>query len=88
MQKFDQNGQYLMQWGMSGVGDGDFDRPTDIAIDSAGNVYITDYGNDRVQKFNSQGVYSFQWGTTGSATASLTSAGIAISSDNTVYVTD
>jgi len=34
---------------------GEFDTPWTLAGDSAGNVYVVDYGNQRVQKFNALG---------------------------------
>jgi DNA-binding beta-propeller fold protein YncE len=35
-----------------GSGGGDFHGPSDIALDSAGSIYVTDGGNQRVEKFN------------------------------------
>ncbi|MEN6342655.1 MAG: dockerin type I domain-containing protein, partial [Methanospirillum sp.] len=35
----------------SGRGEGWFDDPRDIAIDDAGNLYVADAGNHRIQKF-------------------------------------
>ncbi|WP_163350016.1 NHL repeat-containing protein [Desulfovibrio sp. JC010] len=34
---------------------GSFDKPTDLAIDSADNVYVLDFKNNRVQLFDSDG---------------------------------
>jgi DNA-binding beta-propeller fold protein YncE len=36
-------------WGRFGTDDGEFDRPRGIAIDSDGNVYVADSGNNRIQ---------------------------------------
>jgi hypothetical protein len=36
--------------------------PGGIAVDEFGNVYVADYGNDRVQKFTSDGQFLVQWG--------------------------
>src|SRR5262249_43113893 len=40
-----------------GPGDhaGSLDRPASVAVDSIGNVYVTDYGRDRVEVFASDG---------------------------------
>ncbi|MEE9128633.1 MAG: phage tail protein [Phycisphaerales bacterium] len=42
-------------WGEYGVEPGRFDEPWSLAADGAGNVYVVDYGNHRVQKFDSHG---------------------------------
>jgi uncharacterized protein (TIGR03663 family) len=38
-------------WGKSGSGSGDFNRPIGIAVDTQGNVYVSDTMNHRIQKF-------------------------------------
>jgi tripartite motif-containing protein 71 len=43
--------QLLTTWGSEGSGDGQFGEPGGIAVDGAGNVYVADTGNNRVQKF-------------------------------------
>jgi len=55
--------QLVEVWGQSspgsvpkaGTGPGEFDTPWTLAGDRAGNVYVVDYGNHRVQKFNAIG---------------------------------
>ena len=55
VQKFDSTGVYLAQWGSIGTGDGQFFEPQKIAVDSAGNVFVTENNNFRVQKFTDTG---------------------------------
>ena len=50
------------QQGMPGSGDGQFNIPTDIAIDSFDNVHVVDNVNDRIQKFNSEGSFLSKFG--------------------------
>ncbi|HEX2408233.1 MAG TPA: hypothetical protein VHJ38_13600 [Nitrososphaeraceae archaeon] len=36
---------------------------TDIATDSAGNVYVPDGGSNKVQKFTTDGIFVKEWNT-------------------------
>jgi len=49
--KFDENGKFLMEWGIYGTGRGQFIVPFALNIDSKGNVFVVDKGNNRVQQF-------------------------------------
>jgi len=53
--KFDKNGDWVKQWGAFGSGEGEFNTPHSIASDKAGNIYVADRGNRRIQVFNSDG---------------------------------
>ena len=46
---------FSRSFGSKGSGNGQFKSPYDIAIDSEGLVYVTDYGNNRIQKFSPEG---------------------------------
>ena len=52
---------FITQWGGLGSGDGQFNEPLGIATDAAGDVYVVDATNYRVQKFTSSGAYLTQW---------------------------
>ena len=59
------------RWGTAGSGNGQFKLPLGIAVDAAGNVYVADAGNDRIQKFTSDGVFLNAWGTFGSGVCAI-----------------
>ena len=42
-------------WGTKGTAPGQFDGPRGIAVDRQGNVYVSEYGNNRIQKFSASG---------------------------------
>ena len=48
---------YLRKWGESGEGAGKFKYPSADAVDSSGNVWVTDYSNNRIEEFNSTGTF-------------------------------
>jgi DNA-binding beta-propeller fold protein YncE len=49
-------GGFLTTWGSGGPGDGQFNGPAGVAVDSGGNVFVADSINRRVQKFDNHGV--------------------------------
>lgn len=84
IKKFNLAGEYLATVGAPGSGNGQLAAPRMIAIDSAGNFWVTDYGNHRIEEFSSSGAYIRQF-----KDASLESPyGIAISPDGSIWVSN
>jgi len=52
---------FVTAWGTGGSGNGQFAYPYRVATDAAGNVYVADSGNNRIQKFTSIGTCLTQW---------------------------
>ena len=88
--------------GQTGSSDGTgsaarFDDPMGVAVDSAGNVYVADYGNDEIRKITPSGVVTTLAGSagqtgssdgTGSAARFDYPMGVAVDSAGNVYVAD
>ena len=51
VKKFTVNGILVKSWGGLGSFNGKFSDPNDVAVDSKGNVFVTDGYNNRIQKF-------------------------------------
>ena len=45
---FDTNGCFIHCFGKSGSGEGEFRNPFGITVDSLGNLYVSDFGNNRL----------------------------------------
>jgi DNA-binding beta-propeller fold protein YncE len=73
VQVFDKNGTFLFKWGEEGDGDrntidgdGEFDFPYSVDVDSQGNVWVADMYNHRIQKFDKDGNFLMKFGSLGS----------------------
>jgi hypothetical protein len=53
--KFTRDGVFVKSWGSRGSGDNQFHTSRGIAVDAAGNVYVADRGNNRIQVFDNDG---------------------------------
>ena len=74
----------------AGVEGESFVRPTDVAWDAQGNIYVADgYGNARVAKYDRSGKWIRNWGSRGSGQGQFNIVhGIAIDAQGNVYVGD
>jgi len=80
--KFSKDGKFLKEWGKRGSGPGEFHTPHSIAVDKAGNVYVADRENYRIQVFDADGRYLTQWKEIGSPW------GLALTKDNHLFMSD
>ncbi len=92
---FKADGRYLRKWGgieygISGKWGGWFRLAKAVAVDAAGNVYVADAFNGRIQKFSSDGQLLGAWGglTSNEDQGLKYASGVAVSRDGLVYVSD
>jgi DNA-binding beta-propeller fold protein YncE len=52
---------FVKQWGSKGSDIDQFFYPIGIAVDSSGNVYVSDNGNNRIQMFDGNGNFITKW---------------------------
>lgn len=87
--KLSHRGSVLVRWGRAGRGAGQFEAPSGIAVDSAGEVYVADFYNHRIEKFDGEGAFLLAWGAKGRWRGRFRyPTGISVSPDGEVFVAD
>jgi DNA-binding beta-propeller fold protein YncE len=76
--------------GKSGLGDNEFNKPSDVAIAPNGDIYVSDgYGNSRVMRFGADGKFKQSWGTKGNGPGEFDLVhNIVIDKKGRVYIAD
>ncbi len=74
--------------GNSGTGNGQLAGPAGLMIDSHGNIWVADKGNNRVQEFSEAGAYLSQFGSPGSGNGQFNGPAALTMSEGSVYVVD
>ncbi|MBI5115458.1 6-bladed beta-propeller [Candidatus Poribacteria bacterium] len=83
------DGRFLFSFGARGMEDGQFNFPTNVAVDKSGNIFVVDSMNNRVAIFDSEGRFVRKFGEAGAVSGSFARPkGIALDSDGHVYVVD
>jgi DNA-binding beta-propeller fold protein YncE len=86
---FSTRGEFLRAWGGEGEDEGRFRYPATIEIDSAGNVYVVDVINARVQKFDPAGTHLLTIGELGGKAGTFyRPKGVAVDEAGNIYVSD
>jgi sugar lactone lactonase YvrE len=74
--------------GIAGSGEGQFNNPGNLGIDAAGNLWVADQGNNRVEELSPGGQYIMQFGSAGSGAGQFSNPqGIGVSGGS-AYVVD
>lgn len=71
-----------------GTAPGQLKQPRDAATDSAGNVYVADYANNRIAKFLPTGGWMANWTNAGSGLSFKRPYGVDVDDSDAVYVAD
>lgn len=86
---FDMQGFERFRIGSRGGDSGYFNYPTDLFVDSDGDLYVTDALNARIQVFSANGKFLRMFGTAGDSAGYFAKPkGIAVDSEGHIYVSD
>jgi DNA-binding beta-propeller fold protein YncE len=86
---FGLDGKFQFSFGKRGIGPGEFNYPTCVAADAAGNLIVADTLNSRVQIFNRQGKFLSQFGSNGDTSGHFARPkGVAVDAAGNIYVVD
>jgi DNA-binding beta-propeller fold protein YncE len=80
--KFDKSGKFLRAWGKKGSGEGEFNLPHAVRLDSEEKVYVADRENKRIQVFDRDGRFVRQFA------RGVAPYGLFITPDDSVFVAD
>jgi hypothetical protein len=73
--KFTKDGNFVKTWGHTGSAQGQFNQIRGLASDAAGNLYVADAGNKRIQVFDGEGTFKSQMTNVGTPQAICVSGG-------------
>jgi len=83
IERFSLDGVYQFSW------NGDFYGPRDVAVDSHGDIYLTDTGNCLIKKYNQKGELLKQFGSKGSGDGQFQEpVGLVLDSEGNILVAD
>ncbi len=86
---FTTGGKLLRYWGGLGTKPGEFIYPSNIAFDSKGHVFVSEYGdNDRIQVFDQQGKFLYAFGHFGFGPGEFSRPQAMVIDHDILYVTD
>merc|ERR1711879_1027521 len=79
---------FVRQWGEQGEEDGKLDEPKDVAVNSVGEVFVTD-ARHRVQVFNLEGAFLRSWGKKGRKSGQFKHPeAITVDNEDMIFVCD
>ena len=89
IEEFTAKGEFIRTVGSQGTGSSQFKHPTDLSIDSEGNLWVVDSFNNRIQVFSAEGAYLDRFGTAGGNDGQLDAPqGIDVDTEGNVWIAD
>jgi DNA-binding beta-propeller fold protein YncE len=86
---FSPKGELLKQFGRYGREKGEFIYPSDVAFDSKGRIFVSEFGDhDRIQVFDKDLNYLFEFGRFGAEDGEFSRPQSMVIDGDTLYVTD
>jgi YD repeat-containing protein len=80
---------YAAAFGVIGASNGQLKAPAGVAVNSNGDLWVVDKGNNRIQKFNAKGEYLTKFGSAGSGNGQFNRpAAVAVDSKDNIWVAD
>ena len=87
--KFDYQGAFIQQVAEGGGREQDVYFPSNLALDSQGNLFVTDTMHWKIKSYDPKGNFRFAWGVHGSVPGQFNRPkGIAINRDDILIITD
>ena len=78
--------RFVTTWGVFGTGNGELNFPMGVAVDSAGNVFVLDTNNDRIQRFEQADEDPLQYDSVTTRGVSGVPEGITVDGSGNVHV--
>ena len=86
---FNREGKFLYKFGEKGDGDGEFNDPSGLSVNKAGNLMVCDTSNHRIQVFELNGKLVTKFGTKGSKMGEFNRPlSVAVMNDGRIVVSD
>ena len=80
---------HLSKFGMEGSAEGELEEPQFTAVNAEGDVWVSDYANDRIEEFSASGTFMRSCGKAGSGEVQFNGpTGIAIAPNGQLYISD
>jgi DNA-binding beta-propeller fold protein YncE len=89
IEEHNEKGEFVQKFATRGSGNGQVLNPKRLAIDPAGDIWVPNAGNNRVDVFNERGEYVTKFGSAGSGSEQMKDpTGVALDVSGNIWVAD